>query len=500
MGYAEVRVNGAYDCTVKWPLEFEFVEELGGENRAYTVEVKPFDPGGEFVWGASGGAVLASAPRSGACVCWSGWGNFVSSSCSGCRCGGCSASGCFLSGGTSFDFSGGSCGCSEDHSEEDEPSGGGGEPNTNFGPGVSVEADTSAIVFEDEYSNDYDDTVPRRSTWTCVTVEFAAGITDASCSVELAGGTSSVVMHENSQNGSVCTSRRYNLKKNRTVTKTFYLEGARPSGGTGDVRIQAEISGAGSSSDSASLTVYKVEVEPQTYVFVEDLVHRHELGVGERVTLRVMPDSNYTVVPSLGSMTEDGVHVAPFTESSYSLDFMVSGTSFSTPLSTFVPKKCIVRGVSEFVGYYIASNQAGAVSMKLDLALTPANVSFSEIETQEVPSMDSIHSGYFDNALWQPYWFHSSKAGAGEWIPGGFHPNDDVAFELSCPQPWSSGVLIWYIPLAWRPQGDATATGTVFDNITQEFSITSDGVFVLKKFNHAIRRVRNETPQLFRNP
>ncbi len=498
--YAEVTMNDVNNYTVKWPLEFEFVEELGGESRFYTVEVKPFDPGGEFVWGAtdSGGARLVSAQGGGACACWFGLGYSVSSGCSDCGCGGCSATGYFLSDGTRFEFSGGSCGCSDDdHEEEDE--GHGVTTNMNFASSVSLTMDNSVIVFEDEYSNDSDDTVPRRSTWTCVTVEFAAGNSDASCSIKLIGGASRVAMHENSRGGPVCTSRRYNLKKNRTVTKTFHIEGVRPSGGTGDIQIQAEISGGGSGSDSANLTVYKVEVEPLSYVFVEDLVHRHELGVGEKVTLRVMPDANYTVVPSLGSM-DQGIHVAPFTESSYSLDFMISGTSFSTPLSTFAPKKCIVRGVSEFVGYYIASNQAGAVSMKLDLALTPANVSFSEIETQEVPSMDSIHSGYFDNALWQPYWYHSDKVGAGEWIPGGFHPNDDVAFGLSCPQPWSSGVLIWYIPLAWRPQGDTTVAGTVFDNITQEFSITSDGVFVLKKFNHAIRRVRNETPQLFRSP
>ncbi len=499
--YAEITTNDVDNYIVEWPLEIELVENLGGGGgRSYSVEVRPFDPGGEFVWGVevSSGAVLASVPRSGACVCWSGWGNFVSSSCSGCRCGGCSASGCFLFGGSRFDFSGGSCGCSEDHSEEDDSSGGGGEPNTNFGPGVSVEADKSAIVFEDEYSNDHDDTVPRRSTWTCVTVEFAAGIEDASCSVELMGGASSVVMHENSRSGPACTSRRYNLKKNRTVTKKFYLEGVGPSSGLNDVEVRASIAGGGFGRDSADLTVYKVELMPQDFLS-EDLMCRHELGIGEEVMIGVTPDSSWTVVSTQGEIKESNVHVAPYVGGNYELMFNMQETSFITPLSVHLPQKMVVQNIPIVTHMDIGSNVAGCVGMLLPLGIMPTNVSFQAIEVQEVASSNSYYTGYFSSETWVPHRYHVSSEGAGRWrVPGpGF---EDTAEIDACFQPWSLGILRWNIPVAWRKKQDEDSAVTTFDNVVQSFEITAEGVVVVRKFDYSVRRVRNHIVELYRNP
>ncbi len=133
----------------------------------------------------------------------------------------------------------------------------------------------------------------RDGCFTGVTVEFAAEIEEASCSVELTGGASKVVMHENSQGGAACTSRRYNIQANRTVTKKFYLEGVHASGGIGDVQIRAEISGGGSGCDNASLTVYQVEVRPQDYIS-ETLMNRHEVGAGEFVDVISKEEESWT--------------------------------------------------------------------------------------------------------------------------------------------------------------------------------------------------------------
>ncbi len=502
--YAAITTNDVDNYVVEWPLEIELVENLGGEGRSYSVAVTPFDPGGEFVWGveASGGAALASAPMSGACGCWFGLGAFVSSSCSSsCGCGGCSAYGYFRFDGTRFDFSGGSCGCSDEDDQDDEP-GNGGEPNTNFGPGVSVTVDNSTIVFEDEYSNDDDETMPRRSTWTCVTVEFAAGIADASCSVELKGGASRVVMHENSQGGSVCTSRRYNLKKNRTVMKKFYLEGVHASANADDVQIQAEISGGGSNSDSLNLTVYEVKLTPQDYIS-ELLKNRHELGVGENIDIEVLPHGSFSVVSGLGSNSVDSVnltgvttHFAPFTAATYDLAFAIDEVSYATPMKTVLPQKVVV--LEPPLAYYseVTSNETGAIGMEILLRLSPTNVSFSKIETQETPSNAAIASGYFSEDRFDSWRYHNNENGAGRWIGGGFQIEDKAELGV-CPQPWSDGVLIWYIPHKWRREGDTTSSGVEFGNPdTQEFGITSEGMSRVKKFNYQFQRMRNEIPQL----
>ncbi len=497
--YAAVTENSVYGSTVKWPLEFEFIEELGDESRFYTVEVKPFDPGGEFVWGAteSGGTQLMSAPGSGTCACWFGLGYSVFSGCSGCGCGGCSATGYFLSDGTRFEFSGGSCGClDDDHEEEEEEDGHGVTTNMNFASSVNLTVDNSAIVFEDEYSNDSDDTVPRRSTWTCVTVEFAAGNSDASCSIKLIGGASRVAMHENSRGGPVCTSRRYNLKKNRTVTKTFHIEGVRPSGGTGDIQIQADISGGGS--DSANLTVYKVELMPQDFLS-EDLMCRHELGIGEEVMIGVTPDSNWTVVSTQGEIKESNVHVAPYVGGNYELMFNMQETSFITPLSVHLPQKMVVQNIPIVTHVDIGSNVAGCVGMLLPLGIMPTNVSFQAIEVQEVASSNSYYTGYFSSETWVPHRYHVSSEGAGRWrVPGpGF---EDAAEIDACFQPWSLGVLRWNIPVAWRKKQDENSAVTTFDNVVQSFEITAEGVVAVRKFDYAVRRVRNHIVELYRNP
>ncbi len=485
--YAEVTENDACDYTVKWPLAFEFIEELGGEGRFYTVDVTPFDPGGEFVWGTT-----ARGRTSG---CWSGLGSFVSSGCSGfCGCGGCSVYGYFRFDGARFDFSGGSCGCSDEDDEDDE-SGSGGVPNTNFGPGVSVTADTSTIVFEDEYSNDHDDTVPRRSTWMCVTVEFAAGIADASCSVELTGGASKVVMHENSEGGPVCTSRRYNLKKNRTVTKKFYIEGVGPSGETDDITLRAEISGGGSDSDSASLTVHEVEIEPSIQTG-EKLKNRHKVGSGEIFLVKVQPVVEVTVDPSMAEMPgQDGavkVLRAPYFESTMPISLSVGDVSFSTSVCVLEPSDLVVVYAetapprnNPVIGY------VGNVGMNLGLMFAPTNLAFDALEMKEQSAVSTNYTGYFATDVGAAYRVHNT--GGWQVMNFGTVLNDEAAIE-DCVEPWSAGFLEWHIPNVWRIADEsASRMEHTFKTYYQRFRITADGTVYIQKFGWCVSRAKDSS-------
>ncbi len=485
--YATIVTNNARSFTVKCPIEFEFIEELGGNGRSYSIDVKPFNPGGEFVWETEARTRLSS--------CWYGLGDFVFSGCSTCVCEGCSASGSFRFEGTRFDFTGGWCGCYEhDEESEDEDNGNDVTTNMNFASSVSVSVDKSAIVFEDEYSNDYDDTKPRCSTWSCVTVQFAAGSSDASCSVELTGGESKVVMHENSKSGSPCTSKRYNLKKNLTVTKKFYLEGVGVSSSVNDIQIRASISGGGSDSDSVDLTVYEVKVVPKKYIS-EDLMCRHEVGIGEEVEIELVPNIDFAVTPQQGQMKEMNLHIVPFEECKYNLEIGVSDASFTTELSSFEPKKYVAISEPEIVAYSIASNQAGCFGMKIPIRPSPTNVCFSALEFQEVSASNSSVTGYFASSDWQKYWYHDDNSGGGRWMDGD-NVIDDYAEIFLCSQSWSNGTLIWHIPLAWRVKGNLNLIGVVFDEYTQTMEIESDGLVSIRKLNWKVERIRNHYPIL----
>ena len=97
--FAEVDRRDERSCAIRWPLDFRLDEEVSAQGRSYTVNVTPYDPGGEFTWDGGvdtgGGARLLSASPGPSCVCYAGVGNVVTFSCSPtCTCDGeCVATG-----------------------------------------------------------------------------------------------------------------------------------------------------------------------------------------------------------------------------------------------------------------------------------------------------------------------------------------------------------------------------------------------------------------------
>ena len=63
--YPEVETNEPCRAHIRWPLNFVFTESIGASNRVYTVTVEPYDPGGVFEWGDSGGGAPMRGGSSG---------------------------------------------------------------------------------------------------------------------------------------------------------------------------------------------------------------------------------------------------------------------------------------------------------------------------------------------------------------------------------------------------------------------------------------------------
>ena len=114
--YPAVETDGPCAARVRWPLGFEFTEDVTPSNRVYAASAVPYDPGGEFSWDMGGGGPSKGLPGSCGCGCVSYDGRSVIFDCSEtCSCSGeCAGSGTYVFEDASFAVTGGVCRCGFD--------------------------------------------------------------------------------------------------------------------------------------------------------------------------------------------------------------------------------------------------------------------------------------------------------------------------------------------------------------------------------------------------
>lgn len=128
------------------------------------------------------------------------------------------------------------------------------------------------------------------------------------------------------------------------------------------------------------------------------------------------------------------------------------------------------------------------------MTLLPTNVCFANIEVVEVPSQEGTHTGYFADPWFSELWYHTTNNHAGVWT----EVDDDNLCGIDeasigvCPPPWTSGLISWVIPNAWRPCGGGEQDSHLFVTFPQNFQITADGTVTVSKLGNYVTRTTND--------
>ena len=415
--YVEVETNEPCVARIQWPLVFQFVESVTSSNRAYAVNVGPYDPGGEFMWGTGGGEPTGGAPRrGGGCSCVSYGAHGAVFSCFvDCTCSGdCVAVGTYGLEGAAFPFSGGECRCGfDDPLPSDLP-----PPEQ---PSFSASFSDSAVIFEDTYEEKPGVWKPRRSTRVWVTVTATGGTYGGSFTLaaENLGKLTPVAC------GPMVLPPSMEIGPYERYCASFLCEGAAESGAAGDVMMSGtfvENETGASFSSSNRLTVVRVEFKPIVTAPDNDCIHRHAFGVCEYVEHLQYPSApavSWNPIAGSEVVYAGSPHFqCPLYGCENPLRADV-GTVHYTPKIQVVEPKWISSKAEERPVVYpdvVQKGEAGCIGMRLHLYVEPIDVSFSEISVEEVPCLTYEANGYFANPYYNGAFGHTRLAGAGRWI------------------------------------------------------------------------------------
>lgn len=486
-GFAEIIDSGDQFCTLKWPLNFEFVEGSTGINM---VTVEPYDPGGTFSWNrthSNGRAILHSESLSSFCGCWSGYGPWVSFNClETCGCAGdCRATGEYSFEDAVFSVTGGVCRCGfDDPHHEDGPTY---EPTD--GPYFSIDFSKSAVIFEDAYDDGPGVHKAKRSTRVRLTVSAYGGPN---------GGTF-ILAPQNLDKLVEVAEGPIDLPSSRTLAagEIFYstciYEGEVPSGSSGDVRVAGVFVENGTGvriSPNADLTVVRVSFEAQYQARDNLLPSRHSFGICERVKCVASPvlqgfqwqlsDSAY-----LDSESAQTYCICPATKCENFMKARLGTVEYLPRLSVLEPDyvECSACG-------FLPASMGKGIGMALRLHLSPYHVSFEGVQIQEVPALAGhesgwgTHTGYFNDIGFATRWYHYSTWGAGVWHNVGEEnqiADHDESRMFEWPQPWSEGSMSWRIPIAWRDKTRTDEAGRLSSDEWSTWTM-SDSAIVKRKY------------------
>ena len=514
-GFAEANQQNERNSIVKWPLEFEFVEETTG---TYTVNVVPYDPGGTFSWNrvpSSRGAMLLSSASSSFCGCWSGSGPSVSFNCSEvCSCyGGCYATGTYTCQ-ANFSVTGGVCRCGhydEPHGEDTPP-----PPPDPLVGGLSISFSKPAVIFEDSYTNGPNDIVAKQSTVTRLTISASGGVNGGSFTLQTQN--LSYLTPENGT-GPLAITSGMTLQPGQTYYVSFVCSAARKSESENDIRIDGEFIDAETGvadNPSATTTAVRIELEP---IIDLEYKNRHAIGVREECIFKWMPAVSGMRISSTGegaTAIHSGFarYEAPLEAESPVISAEYNNSRLGIPLSVLEPRSIYVVGTPTLNDFGLGHNCAGGVGMQLELHVAPTNVSFSGIAIQEVPSNYKDPQGYFANSYFSNVWSHTRERHAGEWhniASGNFFmlDNADMGDLLPRMTPdgsianntsfgWILGTMNWKIPVGWNERNASLDDMVVksFQTYWQQFAINSQGTLRINKLGQWVQRGTNNVVQI----
>lgn len=237
------------------------------------------------------------------------------------------------------------------------------------------------------------------------------------------------------------------------------------------------------------VTVIGIETETQATVPSDRT--RKKLGIGENVSLTLTPAG---LSPIAWSKTGDGSLSATsggtviFTAYDRATTPSVTATYDGVPCSMAftVVEPTSESAIKSSEDSFPAGTQGAG--MRLEITISPTDVSFENVESQEVAGPASNITGYFttvpavDLAHTPTGWVQ---------IAVGNKKYDHAAFSgilpSGSPPSWSTGGFQWVIPIEWRVVGSAHL-GTL-PNRMQTFAITNAaGTSTVSKLGQSVTR------------
>ena len=229
----------------------------------------------------------------------------------------------------------------------------------------------------------------------------------------------------------------------------------------------------------------------QTDALLKGNRSRLKLGVGETVTLRVVPEPKeapHWMVEGPGEVDRVGNPVrfaAAGLASAPVVSTVVNGQRLSIAYRVVEPE---FERVSRVMGCPL-TNTLGGVWMQVELEVHPTDVSFGHVELREISGAPSRVTGYFE-ILTARERYHDAETWRGLTemnSRGQINTVADKAYIDNLKRPWSKGTIEWVIPVEWRVPR-SPHTGTLPPQV-QTFSMDGpSGTVSVTKFEQSLSR------------
>jgi hypothetical protein len=227
-------------------------------------------------------------------------------------------------------------------------------------------------------------------------------------------------------------------------------------------------------------------METETLATIPSDRTRKKLGIGEPVTLTLLPTGLSAITWSNaggGALDATSGGAVVFTADNGAATPSVTATFAGVPVAvSFTVVEPSSESSIKTSEDSVPAGTQGA-GMRLEITIAPTDVSFENVESQEVPGPATSITGYFTS--FPPASLNHVPAGWIQIAPGN-KKFDHAAFS-GYPSPWSAGGFQWIIPIQWRVVG--SSSGGTLPNRIQTFSIAnSSGNSTVSKLGQAVTR------------
>ena len=369
---------------------------------------------------------------------------------------------------------------------------------------LSVSFSRPAVIYEDAYDNSPTDHVEKRSTETTLTVSVNGGPDGGRLSVS--APALGAKLERISGTPPPQTSVR--IPAGTTVTYTATYRGLAPSAGEDDIVVSARFvpDGGDTISRTATATSVRVEFRAVNTALANPCINRHRYGVAEKVDCIWIPQCLGRALScsndgGLDSNYDASRFWCPWEMGVYDIVVSILDVHLLVPISVVEPDiRCDEYWWNGEVG---TNGVAGLVRMDMRICVEPRDVSFEDLNMQEIPVEEDGDygparlSGYFTNTTIDVgARVHSIGAGAGVWhmirkepsLRYEYWATDKVETGMR-PQPWAEGWKEWVVPIGWGPLGDVPKGRIKPDpRLLQRFTMSESGEVSIEKFGHTIRR------------
>ena len=227
---------------------------------------------------------------------------------------------------------------------------------------------------------------------------------------------------------------------------------------------------------------------------------RRTYGIAEVVNCCCTPTlsgANWTAVDA-GLFYAANLYSCPYYETNCRLRLTVGNVCNDFEISVIEPQDVMCQNAA-MIDYSTPKGTAGYFGLALSgITLLPRTVCFGNIFVEEIPTDEGTRTGYFTNPFFSDCWSHSYAQGAGIWIGVDGNNELDTVDQATCgavPPPWSSGGMVWPIPMGFHVEQAALGTppiGEINANVSSVYTLMSSGKAILSKLGHWVSRNTND--------